>query len=224
MSPRRARSPAPRVLEHMVDTVLYFEGERGHQFRILRSVKNRFGPANEIGVFEMTDRRLDGGRRILRRSSSPSAAATSPASRSLPASRGHAPVLVEVQALVSPSPLATPRRAVVGWDSAPPRHDPGGAGDALRPRLRRQRGLSQHRRGLAHLRAGGRSVPWPWRSSPRSPTGRCLRDLVAFGEVGLSGEVRMVTQAGVAPQGSGQARLQAGHPGPSASTRPRARS
>ena len=54
-SPRTARSPGPRVLEHMVDTVLYFEGERGHQFRILRAVKNRFGPTDEIGVFEMTD-------------------------------------------------------------------------------------------------------------------------------------------------------------------------
>ena len=106
----------PRVLEHMVDTVLYFEGDRGHQFRILRAVKNRFGPANEIGVFEMGD----GG---LAEVPNPSVLFLS--TRENPVSgtavfggmEGSRPVLVEVEALVAPSPLATPRRAVVGWDT-----------------------------------------------------------------------------------------------------------
>ena len=120
----------PRVLEHMVDTVLYFEGERGHQFRILRAVKNRFGPTDEIGVFEMTD----GG---LVEVPNPSALflaerprrsdgdddAGSAAPRSSPASRERRPVLVEIQALVAPSLLGTPRRAVVGWDGDAPRDD-----------------------------------------------------------------------------------------------------
>src|SRR5260221_4273073 len=105
----------PRVMEHMVDTVLYFEGERGHQFRILRSVKNRFGPANEIGVFEMTD----GG---LMEVANPSALFLAERHGNISGAavfagiEGTRPVLVEVQALVSPSGQATPRRAVVGWD------------------------------------------------------------------------------------------------------------
>ncbi len=106
----------PRVLEHMVDTVLYFEGERGHQFRILRAVKNRFGGTDEIGVFEMTD----GG---LREVPNPSALFLS--SREHPVSgacvfagmEGTRPLLVEIQALVSPSYMSSPRRAVVGWDA-----------------------------------------------------------------------------------------------------------
>ncbi len=106
----------PRVVEHMVDTVLYFEGERGHQFRILRAVKNRFGPADEIGVFEMTG----GG---LQEVANPSALflgeRDKPASGSVVFAgiEGTRPVLVEIQALVAPSPLASPRRTVVGWDS-----------------------------------------------------------------------------------------------------------
>lgn len=106
----------PRVVEHMVDTVLYFEGERGHQFRILRAVKNRFGPADEIGVFEMTG----GG---LSQVTNPSALFLSERDAPAPGSvvfagiEGTRPVLVEVQALVAPSPLGTPRRTVVGWDS-----------------------------------------------------------------------------------------------------------
>ncbi len=105
----------PRVLEHMVDTVLYFEGERGHQFRILRAVKNRFGPTDEIGVFEMTDTGL---------AEVPNPSALFLAERSHDVSgaaifagmEGTRPVLVEIQALVAPSPPGTPRRAVVGWD------------------------------------------------------------------------------------------------------------
>ena len=107
----------PRVVEHMVDAVLYFEGEGAHQFRILRAVKNRFGPTDEIGVFEMTGKGL---REVAnpselflgeRNNSSPGAAVFS-------GMEGSRPVLVEVQALVSPSQLGTPRRAVVGWDSS----------------------------------------------------------------------------------------------------------
>jgi len=107
----------PRVVEHMVDTVMYFEGERGHQYRILRTVKNRFGPADEIGVFEMGD----GG---LAEVKNPSQLFLSTRSESQPGSavyagmEGTRPVLMEIQALVAPSPLGTPRRAVVGWDGA----------------------------------------------------------------------------------------------------------
>ncbi|NDW51939.1 DNA repair protein RadA [Aliiroseovarius sp. PrR006] len=106
----------PRVVEHMVDTVLYFEGERGHQFRILRAVKNRFGPADEIGVFEMTG----GG---LSEVVNPSALFLSDREDPAPGSvvfagiEGTRPVLVELQALVAPSPHSQPRRSVLGWDS-----------------------------------------------------------------------------------------------------------
>ncbi|THD73422.1 DNA repair protein RadA [Thalassobius vesicularis] len=107
----------PRVVEHMVDTVLYFEGERGHQFRILRAVKNRFGPADEIGVFEMTGEGLA-------QVTNPSALFLSERGEPTPGSvvfagvEGTRPVLVEFQALVAPTPQANPRRTVVGWDSA----------------------------------------------------------------------------------------------------------
>ena len=106
----------PQVIEHMVDTVLYFEGDRGHQFRILRAVKNRFGPTDEIGVFEMSDRGL-------REVQNPSRLFISaretdaPGSAIMAGMEGTRPVLTELQALVSPSPLGTPRRAVVGFDS-----------------------------------------------------------------------------------------------------------
>jgi DNA repair protein RadA/Sms len=107
----------PRVVEHMVDAVLYFEGDRGHHFRILRTVKNRFGPTDEIGVFEMSDKGL-------REVSNPSELflgernAKSPGAAVFAGMEGTRPVLVEVQALVAPTSLGTPRRAVVGWDSS----------------------------------------------------------------------------------------------------------
>ncbi|MCZ7677014.1 MAG: DNA repair protein RadA [Roseovarius sp.] len=109
----------PRVVEHMVDTVLYFEGERGHQFRILRSVKNRFGPADEIGVFEMTGRGLA---EVANPSQLFLAGRGAPAAGSVVFAgiEGTRPVLVEFQALVAATPLAQPRRAVVGWDGARP--------------------------------------------------------------------------------------------------------
>jgi DNA repair protein RadA/Sms len=107
----------PRVVEHMVDAVLYFEGEGGHHFRILRTVKNRFGPTDEIGVFEMSDKGL-------REVANPSELflgernAAAPGAAVFAGMEGTRPVLVEIQALVAPSSLGTPRRAVVGWDSA----------------------------------------------------------------------------------------------------------
>ena len=111
----------PRVLEHMVDTVLYFEGERGHQFRILRAVKNRFGPTDEIGVFEMTD----GG---LQEVANPSALFLAERRGNVSGAavfagiEGTRPVLVEIQALVSPSPLghAAARRGRLGSAAASP--------------------------------------------------------------------------------------------------------
>src|SRR6266852_5725953 len=105
----------PRVVEHMVDAVLSFEGEGSQQFRILRAIKNRFGPTDEIGVFEMTG----GG---LREVSNPSELFLSERDLGSPGTavfagiEGTRPVLVELQALVAPTSLGTPRRAVVGWD------------------------------------------------------------------------------------------------------------
>lgn len=105
----------PRVLEHLVDTVLYFEGDRSHHFRILRSVKNRFGPTDEIGVFEMAQEGLievDNPSALFLSQRAQNVAG----SAVLAALEGTRPLLVEVQALVAPSSLAAPRRAVLGWD------------------------------------------------------------------------------------------------------------
>jgi DNA repair protein RadA/Sms len=107
----------PRVVEHMVDAVVSFEGDGGHHFRIMRAVKNRFGPTDEIGVFEMSDQGL-------REVTNPSELFL--AGRDLATAgtavfagmEGTRPVLVEIQALVAPSSLGTPRRAVVGWDQS----------------------------------------------------------------------------------------------------------
>ena len=107
----------PRVVEHMVDGVLYFEGEGGHHFRILRAVKNRFGPTDEIGVFEMTGTGL-------REVANPSALFLgerndrTPGAAVFAGMEGTRPLLVEIQALVAPTSLGTPRRAVIGWDSS----------------------------------------------------------------------------------------------------------
>lgn len=107
----------PKVIEHMVDTVLTFEGDQGHAFRILRSVKNRFGPTDEMGVFEMAG---DG----LKEVANPSElflgdrTETAPGAAVFAGVEGTRPLLVEIQALVAPSALGTPRRAVVGWDSS----------------------------------------------------------------------------------------------------------
>jgi DNA repair protein RadA/Sms len=107
----------PKVIEHMVDTVLYFEGDRGNPFRLLRAIKNRFGATDEIGVFEMADEGL-------KEVANPSELflgdrdGDAPGAAVFAGIEGTRPVLVEIQALVAPSGLATPRRAVVGWDSS----------------------------------------------------------------------------------------------------------
>ena len=106
----------PRIMEHMVDTVLYFEGDKSHVFRILRAVKNRFGSTNEIGVFEMNEKGLT-------QVSNPSAVFVSERSSVAPGSvvtscmEGTRPILVEIQGLVSSSGLGTPRRTVLGLDN-----------------------------------------------------------------------------------------------------------
>src|SRR6202011_4393405 len=105
----------PRVVEHMVDAVMSFEGDGSHQFRILRGIKNRFGPPDEIGVFEMTGAGL-------REVANPSELFLaerdlgSPGTAVFAGIEGTRPLLVEMQALVAPTSLGTPRRAVVGWD------------------------------------------------------------------------------------------------------------
>jgi DNA repair protein RadA/Sms len=107
----------PRVVEHMVDAVMSFEGDGSHQFRILRAMKNRFGPTDEIGVFEMTGAGL-------REVANPSELFLSERDLGSPGTavfagiEGTRPLLVEIQALVAPTTLGTPRRAVVGWDPA----------------------------------------------------------------------------------------------------------
>ena len=106
----------PRIMEHMVDTVLYFEGDKSHVFRILRAVKNRFGSTNEIGVFEMNEKGLI-------EVPNPSAvflaerAAVAPGSVVTSCMEGTRPILVEIQGLVSSSGLGTPRRTILGLDS-----------------------------------------------------------------------------------------------------------
>ena len=107
----------PRVLEHMVDAVLYFEGDRSHHFRLLRGVKNRFGATDEIGVFEMSQTGLQ-------EVANPSQLFLADRKNAVPGTavfggmEGTRPLLVEIEALVAPSSLASPRRNVVGWDSS----------------------------------------------------------------------------------------------------------
>jgi DNA repair protein RadA/Sms len=183
----------PRVLEHMVDTVLYFEGDRGHRFRILRAVKNRFGPTDEIGVFEMTDRGL---------AEVPNPSALFLAERQHPVSgtavfagmEGTRPVLVEIEALVAPSPLGTPRRAVVGWD--------GNRLAMILAVLEARCGVAIGARDVYLNVAGGLRILEP--AADLAVAAALLSALsqepvpdktVVFGEIGLSGEVRPVGQA-----------------------------
>ena len=145
----------PRVVEHMVDAVLSFEGEGSHQFRILRAIKNRFGPTDEIGVFEMTG----GG---LREVANPSELFLSERDLGSPGTavfagiEGTRPLLVEIQALVAPTTLGTPRRAVVGWDQSRLSMVLGGPGGPLRCPALRTRRLSQRRRRPSYPGAGRR--------------------------------------------------------------------
>lgn len=185
----------PRVLEHMVDAVLYFEGDRSHQFRILRGVKNRFGPTDEIGVFEM-------GAQGLEEVANPSALFLSQRNEDVAGSavlaglEGTRPLLVEVQALVAPSSLAAPRRAVLGWD--PNRLA------MLVAVLETRCGLQLSGCDIFLNIAGGIRIHEPaadvavaaalisaLKNAPLPP------DMIFFGEIGLAGEIRQVAQPDV---------------------------
>ena len=180
----------PRVLEHMVDTVLYFEGDTGSAFRIIRAIKNRFGAVNEIGVFAMTETGL-------REVGNPSSMFLSREVQSVPGSivlatqEGTRPLLVEVQALVDQSHLSNPRRVCVGLDT--------NRLAMLLAVLHRHAGIATYDQDVFVNVVGGvrvletaadLAILAATVSSLRNrPLGR---DLVAFGEVGLAGEVRPV--------------------------------
>ena len=180
----------PRVLEHMVDTVLYFEGEQGGPFRIVRSIKNRFGAVNELGVFSMGDHGL-------REVKNPSAIFLSrhdePVSGSLVmvTREGTRPLLVEVQALVDESPLANPRRVALGLDQ--------NRLSMLLAVLHRHGGVGMFNQDVFVNVVGGVRIGETAADLPvimavlSSYRDRPLPlDLAVFGEVGLSGEVRPV--------------------------------
>ena len=182
----------PRVVEHMVDTVLYFEGERGHQFRILRAVKNRFGPADEIGVFEMTGAGLA---EVL----NPSALFLSERGQPSPGSvvfagvEGTRPLLVEFQALVAPSPHSQPRRSVVGWD--------GGRLAMILAVLEARCGIPFAGLDVYLNVAGGMKVSEPAADLAVAAALLSAREdkplpaeTVIFGEISLSGALRPVNQ------------------------------
>ena len=183
----------PRVLEHMVDTVLYFEGDRGHPFRILRAVKNRFGSTNEIGVFEMKENGLQAV-------ANPSALFLAERPVDVPGSvvvasiEGTRPILVELQALVSPSSLGTPRRTTLGMD-----HNRVALLVAI---LEKKMGLQLTGHDIFLNVAGGVQL-----DEPAADLGAVLAVASSFlnrsvdphtlvaGEVGLAGEVRAIAQA-----------------------------
>lgn len=186
----------PRVLEHMVDTVLYFEGERSHQYRILRAVKNRFGGTDEIGVFAMSGEGLE-------QVSNPSSLFLTHRDTAVtgsvvfPALEGTRPVMVEIQALVVRlASGATPRRAVVGWDS--------GRLAMILAVLEARCGLSLSACEVYLNVAGGLRVQDP--AADMAVAAALISALseqafpmeaVAFGEIALSGEVRPVAHAGL---------------------------
>jgi DNA repair protein RadA/Sms len=183
----------PRVVEHMVDAVLYFEGDGAHQYRILRSVKNRFGATDEIGVFEMTGKGLQ-------EVPNPSALflgdrnTTAPGAAVFAGLEGSRPLLIEIQALVAQSSLGTPRRAVIGWDTA---------------RLSMILAVLEARCGVRFSQhdvylnvAGGLKINEPGADLAvaaalvSSLSGLALpANCVYFGEVSLSGAIRPVAQA-----------------------------
>lgn len=184
----------PRVLEHMVDTVLSFEGERSHQYRILRAAKNRFGGTDEIGVFSMVEKGLE-------EVSNPSALFLTAREEGLsgavvfPALEGTRPVLVEIQALVVRlSSGATPRRAVVGWDS--------GRLAMILAVLEARCGLSFSTSEVYLNIAGGYRISDP--AADLAVAAALISalserpvpaDTVAFGEISLSGEIRPVAHS-----------------------------
>ncbi|MEO5346926.1 MAG: DNA repair protein RadA [Magnetococcus sp. YQC-9] len=184
----------PRVLEHMVDTVLYFEGERGHDYRILRAIKNRFGPANEIGVFEMRESGLievsNPSELFL-----PDRGVGSPGGVVFAGMEGTRPLLVEIQSLAAASLMAQPRRATLGFD--PNRLA------MLAAVLEKRLGLGLFNHDLFLNVAGGFRISEPaadlavaaslfasYRNLAVDP------GMVIVGEVGLGGEVRAVSHIG----------------------------
>ncbi len=185
----------PMVLEHLVDTVLYLEGDRSHAFRLLRTVKNRFGPTQELGVFEMQELGLT-------EVANPSAlfmaerSLEAPGATVIPSLEGSRPILVEIQALVSPSSLALPRRQAMGVDP--------GRVSLLVAVLEKRVGLPLGGQDIFVNVAGGVRL-----SEPAADLGVALAlassfldrpvppDTLMFGEIGLTGEVRAVSQPGV---------------------------
>ena len=183
----------PRVLEHMVDTVLYFEGERGHSFRILRAVKNRFGSTNEIGVFEMQEAGL-------REVPNPSQIFLSErplggsGSVVVPSMEGTRPILVEIQSLVTRSYLNLPRRTCIGVDA--------NRLALILAILEKRKGLNFFDKDVFLNVAGGVTV-----SEPAVDLGLAVGvassaldravdpHMIFVGEVGLAGEIRTVTRA-----------------------------
>ncbi len=185
----------PRVLEHLVDTVLYFEGDGKHTLRILRGVKNRFGSTNEIGVFEMTSKGLA-------EVANPSALFLDerpediPGSAVIPSIEGTRPLLVEVQALVTESHLASPRRTVTGVN--PNRVS------LILAVLEKRVGLGFSGMDVFVNVAGGVKLTEPAADLAIAlALVSSLRDLpveaglAAFGEIGLAGEIRSVDRAGI---------------------------
>ncbi len=183
----------PKAVEHLVDAVLYFEGERGHHFRVLRAVKNRFGPTDEIGVFEMTGKGLS-------EVANPSALflgdrdSAAPGTAVFAGLEGTRPLLCEIQALVAAAGYGSPRRAVVGWDTGrlamilavlDARAGVGISGSDVYLNIAGGLKISEPACDLAAAAAlissfGGPPLP---------------RDCVFFGEISLSGDIRPVPQA-----------------------------
>lgn len=183
----------PRVVEHMVDAVLYFEGDRAHQFRILRGHKNRFGPTDEIGVFEMRETGLA-------EVPNPSAlfldgrGEASTGAAVFAGLEGSRPVLTEIQALVAPAAFGTPRRAVVGWDS--------GRLAMVLAVLEARCGVSFAGKDVYLNVAGGLRINEPAADLAVAAAIASSAfdmplpsDSVVFGEISLSGDVRPVGRA-----------------------------
>ena len=185
----------PRVLEHMVDTVLYFEGDRGHSYRILRAVKNRFGSTDEIGVFEM-------GQSGLSEVKNPSELFiserpdNSSGSVIVPSIEGTRPILVEIQALVTPTSLSLPRRTAIGLDT--------NRASILIAVIEKKLGITMYNQDVFLNVAGGVRLSEPGidlgvitaivSSKLDQPV---PSEMVVCGEVGLTGEVRSISQTSV---------------------------
>jgi DNA repair protein RadA/Sms len=185
----------PKVLEHMVDTVLYFEGDRGHAFRILRATKNRYGSTNEIGVFEMKDSGLEevANPSELLLAERP---LDTPGSTVTAAMEGTRPILVEVQALTSPSSLAVPRRTSMGID-----HNRLALLVAV---LEKKVGLSMLHQDIFVNAVGGVRIDEPAVDlAITTAVASSFLDkpvdthTVLLGEVGLTGEVRAVSRTDI---------------------------